>query len=296
MVDRMNEPFGQVERPESAASVYTRKVLSAIVGRWKTKSRSTKSLKSYLNLAFAEFAVKAPNYHTIWHFAKVLFEFEIPTEIVCESKRANHAPSIESNIEQLALTFSSTIRFLIHSFSLLVSIETESMQRFRQKFRAPSQSSSTPRRAGSRHEKKYLRQKINRIKRLFYFREWFFNFVYPFPSGARSWMVRSAHSAGTGGSKIRPLGNWANAKHMTELKHITATARFIFAFSADFFYFSRQRIWKSMKWPLFFRSIDGQNGRERERGARRNLRRCRDELPKCNTDLLRFSINLRSHS
>lgn len=55
-----------------------------------------------------------------------------------------------------------------------------------------------------------------------------FHFAYPFPSGARSWIDRSPHNAGTGGSKIRPFGNWAKAKHTTELKHITATARFIF--------------------------------------------------------------------
>lgn len=54
------------------------------------------------------------------------------------------------------LTLSLTKRCLIHSFSLLVSNETESMQRLRQKLRADNQSCSTPCRAGSRHEKKYL--------------------------------------------------------------------------------------------------------------------------------------------
>lgn len=52
-------------------------------------------------------------------------------------------------------------------------------------------------------------------------------FTYPLPSGARSWIVRVEHITPFGRSRIRPFGNWANAKQMTEPKYITATARFI---------------------------------------------------------------------
>lgn len=50
---------------------------------------------------------------------------------------------------------------------------------------------------------------------------------YPLPSGARSWMVRWAHNAGTGGSKIRPFGNWANATLSAEQKQANAMNVFI---------------------------------------------------------------------
>lgn len=62
------------------------------------------------------------------------------------------------------LTLSPTKRDLIHSFSLLVSNETESMQRLRQKLRTANQSCSTPCKAGSLHEKKYLHEATMKIK------------------------------------------------------------------------------------------------------------------------------------
>lgn len=67
------------------------------------------------------------------------------------------------------LTFPSIILCLTHSFSLLVSNDTESIHLLRQKFLAPNQSSSTPCNAGSRHEKKYL-DNGNQIK-CFVFRD-----------------------------------------------------------------------------------------------------------------------------
>lgn len=68
----------------------------------------------------------------------------------------NSVNSFQIKDHLFGLTFPSTILCLTHSFSLLVSNDTESMHRLRQKFLAPNQSSSTPCNAGSRHEKKYL--------------------------------------------------------------------------------------------------------------------------------------------
>lgn len=41
-------------------------------------------------------------------------------------------------------------------------------------------------------------------------------------------MLRWAHKAGTGGSKIRPFGNWANATLSAEQKQTNAMNVFIF--------------------------------------------------------------------
>lgn len=130
------------------------------------------------------------------------------------------------------LTFPSTSRCLIHSFSLLVSKETESMHRWRQKFRAPNQSSSTPCNAGSRHEKKYLDDKKKIILKnsvRFHMTKMLY---YPFPSGARSWITLCWQSCGTGGSKILPFGNCAAAMLSTEHIQTIPTIDFIFFNSA----------------------------------------------------------------
>lgn len=108
------------------------------------------------------------------------------------------------NSENSINTLSSTMRRLIHSFSWLVSNETESIQRWRQKFRALNQSTSTPFNAGSRHEKKY-----------------------PFWSGARSWMVRWAHNAATGASKTWPSACWAKQASTNKMKQTIAENTFI---------------------------------------------------------------------
>uniref|UniRef100_A0A182J7J8 Uncharacterized protein n=1 Tax=Anopheles atroparvus TaxID=41427 RepID=A0A182J7J8_ANOAO len=68
----------------------------------------------------------------------------------------SNGPTFHSRAIAIGLTRPSTILALIHSFSGLVSTDTLSMQRWRQKFRASSQSFSTPRCVGSRQEKKYL--------------------------------------------------------------------------------------------------------------------------------------------
>uniref|UniRef100_A0A8D8F147 (northern house mosquito) hypothetical protein n=1 Tax=Culex pipiens TaxID=7175 RepID=A0A8D8F147_CULPI len=107
----------------------------------------------------------------------------------CRSGRSQPLKSQSRPLVQMYFCLPSTILCLIHSFSGLVSTDTLSMHRCRQKLRASSQSFSTPARVGSRHEKKY-----------------------PLPSGARSWTIRLAHSCGFGASRTRPFGNWATVR------------------------------------------------------------------------------------
>lgn len=88
---------------------------------------------------------------------------------------------------------------------------------------------------------RHLTEKLNRLA----FGKWWTtkeNRLYPLPSGARSWMTRFAHKAGTGGSKIRPFGNWAKDNPSNELKHTIATN--VFILFASFLNFD---VWKNRK-------------------------------------------------
>lgn len=68
---------------------------------------------------------------------------------------------------------------------------------------------------------------------------------YPLLSGARSWIWRWAHNAGTGASKKRPFGNWAKAVLNTALKQTTAINVFIFS-SVFFFCLKNKILYKKM--------------------------------------------------
>lgn len=124
------------------------------------------------------------------------------------------------------LTFPSTILCLIHSFSGDVSTDTESMQRWRQKFLAPNQSSSLP---ASNKEK--FNKSDRQVSATFFHAPWVLWSLqlnqYPFPSGLLSWITRCAHRAGFGGSRILPFGNCAMLSPMTDTITINT---FIFFF------------------------------------------------------------------
>ena len=113
--------------------------------------------------------------------------------------------------------FPSISRCLTHSFSGDVSTETESMHRWRQKFLADNQSSSFP--AFSEDFVTFYFDKIIWSHKPCVFWSLHEN-QYPFPSGLLSWITRCAHNAGTGGSRIRPLGNCAKLSPRIEVNTI----------------------------------------------------------------------------
>lgn len=58
--------------------------------------------------------------------------------------------------------------------------------------------------------------------------------VYPLPSGARSWINLDAHNDGTGGSNIRPFGNWAEIIVIADAKQIKPMNIFILCAQREF--------------------------------------------------------------